>query len=350
MAHALVFHSAADREGLGTVMAGLEGLSVLSIPGPVPAGVHFGSRVVVVWSRHAAAEFEAGSAGASLPRNSVILQLDDTPLPVALASGARAIAIVGDGADAARLKAALTNDPLARAVVTSGRPRRGPARRLATPSDRARGQAPRPEKLTRFKAATQRRTQTAFMVLSASAFGTLTAWGLGSTVPAEVIVTPSFANVFQAGAFDAGLVRYEHAARTRGLEASAAFQGATSPDAGSIVFSADEVQTLTEKLDQAELAMIGIRFWSDGVINRLQGLAERTPEAMPAMAPGPVSPSAPATSTASASDPSLSQATPALELVALRDRFAQVEPMVHAVDRVSALASAAPTASRDRGG
>ncbi len=96
--------------------------------------------------------------------------------------------------------------------------------------------------------------------------------------------------------------------------------------------------------------MIGNRFWSDGVINRLQGLAERTPEAMPAMAPGPVSPSAPATSTASASDPSLSQATPALELVALRDRFAQVEPMVHAVDRVSALASAAPTASRDRGG
>jgi len=349
MAQALIFHSADDGESVRALLSRLDGLSVLSIPGPVPAGVQFGSRVVVAWSRHAAAAFNAEAGAPNLPRNSVVVRLDDTPLPSIYGSGMRAVVAMGDGADAVRLKTALTSGPLARAVVTSGRLRRGPARRLATPSDRARTKAPRPEKLTRFKAATQRRAQTAFMVLSASTFGALSAWGLGSAVPADAFVTPSFASGLLTAPADA-MVRHEHLAETRQIAGAAAFQGMATPSEGAITFSADEMQTLTQSLDQAETAMVGIRVWSDGVINRLQGLASRAPEAMPIMAPGPLVRASPMAATAAVSGPTPSQGAPSPDLLVLRDRFAQVEPMVHAVDRVSALASAAPAASPDRGG
>ena len=349
MAQALIFHSAEDGESLRALLSGLDGLSVLSIPGPVPAGVQFGSRVIVAWSRHAAAAFNAEAGAPNLPRNSVVVRLDDTPLPLIYGSGVRAVAAMGDGADALRLKTALTSGPSALAGVASGRARVGPARRLAAPLDRAPAQPPRREKLTRFKVASRRRAQTAFMVLSASTFGTLSAWGLGSAVPADALVTPSFASGLLAAPADA-MVRHEHLAETRQIAGAATFQGMAAPSEGAITFSADEMQSLTQSLDHAETAMVGIRVWSDGVINRLQGLASRAPEAMPIMAPAPLVRASPEAATASASGPALSQGAFSPELVVLRDRFAQVEPMVHAVDRVGELASAAPTASRDRGG
>lgn len=345
MAHALVFHSAADSESVKAMLVGLNGLQVLPIRGPVPARVQFGGRVVMVWSSHAAAEYAAGAAP-PLPRNSVVVCLDDTPLPAIMTTQPLALRAQGDGADSGRLMAALSAAPAARRPVgTAARPALDRARR---PSPLPR---PAPEAAAapvRAKGAARRQTQSASVVLSASAFGTLTAVALGSVFPADTIVTPSFAATPNTESTTAS-VAHQIAAQARPIAAVAGFDGVMAPSGVSVTFSADEMQALTDKLAQSDQELSAARAWSDGLINRLQGLSARAPDAMPAMGAVPRGPSTSANAQPAGEAASLAQGEPAGDALVLRDRFTQVEPMNYAVDRIADIAAAAPTVERNSG-
>lgn len=352
MAHALVFHSAADSESVKALLVGVSDMQVLPITGPVPARVQFGAPVVMVWSSHAAAQYDNGTVPA-LPRNSVVLCLDDTPLPSLEASPPMAMRAQGDGADADRLAAALLATsatpapPPRRAAVATPRPSLDRPRRpstLSRPADTVAVTAASP---ARAKAAARRQAQSASVVLSASAFGALTAVALGSVFPADTIVTPSFASTPENELTSQAMAEQAEA-HARRVAATAGFEGVIAQNVSSVTFSADEMQALTQKLEQSDQELNAALAWSDGFIDRLQGLSARAAEAMPAMGAVPRAPSTSASAPAAA-PPALAQEAPEAAPIGLRDRFTQVEPMAHAVDRISDIASAAPPLSRDTG-
>jgi hypothetical protein len=315
------------------MLLGLNEVPVLAISGPVPAGLQFGSRVIVVWSRHAAVEF-ADSETPNLPRNAVVMCLDDTPLPAFLSKGRFPIRAEHDGDDGFRLKSALSgvsaNNRLARAY-------------------RAEGDSPRQANSpVRAKVASSRQVQSASVVVSAGAFGTLTAVALGAVFPGESIVTPSFAAnpTNESTTMDA---RQDHLEQSHEMAVNATFEGVMTPGGVSVTFSADEMQAVTQLLAQSDHDLNAARAWSDGLINRLQGLSARAPDAMPAMGAVPRGPSTSASAQPAEDAASLAQGEPAGDALVLRDRFTQVEPMNYAVDRIADIAAAAPTVERNSG-
>lgn len=346
-ARSLVFYNAADSESLNVVLSGLGDSRALPIAAPVPAGVRFGGRVVLVWSAHAAESY-AAAPPPPLPRDTVVVCVDDTPLPPVMTTDLRVLRLRKDASNAAQVQALMASEG-------GVRPQGGPVAMRPLPAVRRPAVSPlRSRELTasaspaRARAASRRQAQSASVVLSASAFGTLTAVALGSVFPADTIVTPSFAAT-PDNESTSYLMAEQAEAHARQVAATAAFQGVVAPNVASVTFSADEMQALTQRLEQSDQELSAARAWSDGFINRLQGLSARAPDAMPAMGAVPRGPSTSASAPAAAEAPALAQAEPAADSFALRDRFTQVEPMAHPVDRIADIASAAPPMSRDGG-
>jgi hypothetical protein len=318
MAQSIVFHNAADQACVAALSGALQ-QNALRIAGPVPGAVQFGARVIVVWSQHAAADYQG--AHPAVPENAVVIQLDQTPLPTALAGVRRRMAVTGNAAqDADRLSQLLTGAAFAPAPSAAAVERRG------SPKSRP------------VAAVRRRQAQSASMVTAAGAMGTLAAFALGAVVPADQLVTPSFAETNPMASPADRFERHEHLAETRQLAAEAQFQGVTSANGVAVTFSAEELTALNTELSRTEQVMAGARGWSDQAMARLQSLSASEAAPMPAMAGVPQPNTA---RMAAAAPPPLAQAPAVTPMPAsasqpsvLRDRFAQVEPVAYAVDRL----------------
>jgi hypothetical protein len=315
MAQSIFFHNAADKERVQALANGLQ-QPALHVASPVPGAVVFGPRVVVIWSQHAAADYQP--AGPKVPANAIVVQLDETPLPASLSGlNARMVASGDSAGDADRLARLITPVLGDRAAPAA------PVARRAQPVARPVG------------AMRRRHAQSASVVTAAGAMGTLAAFALGAVVPAEHLVTPSFAAPNPVATPVDSQERHEHLAQTRQLEVQAQFQGVTSASGGAITFSAEEIAALNDRLGQAEQALSGASGWSDQAIARLQSLSSTVPEAMPAMAAVPQTQPPQQFAAAPAAQPAAPVVSAvAVSPVVLRERFAQVEPVSYAVDRI----------------
>jgi hypothetical protein len=344
MAQALVFYSAADSASVEGVVQKLGSHTGLGIRGPVPAAVTFGARVVVVWSAHAAAEYAPG-ASPKLPRNALVLQLDDTPLPAFLAQQLGKVRATGNATqDGETLTRLLNGETIVRRVPAANvaraiRPISGPGIRAVGPAPRTRAAASRAAVVGR-----PRRTHAASMVTAAGAMGTLAAIALGVVVPADQIITPSFAaNTPPVPAVDP-YVREGRLAQAQAMAGVAQFADVMTQAGLSVTFSAEEMARLTETLSNTQAEFDATRAWSDSAIARLQSLSTAEPSVMPSMNPVPSAslPSIGATASVSAAPIESANADgPAV----LRERFQQVEPVVYAVDRMEDVMAVTPQLS-----
>jgi hypothetical protein len=318
MAQSIFFHNASDQASV-QALTRLIGQSTLPVAAPLPGAVNFGVRVVVAWSQHAAAEYAAD--GPTAPKDAIIVQLDDTPLPASLAGLKNRIRASGDWASDA--------DQLARTLSGALALREERPAPVMTVSTR-RSAAERPP----VGAARRRQTQSASMVTAAGAMGTLAAFALGAVVPAEQLVTPSFASPNPVSASADALQRHEHLAQARQMAVQAQFQGAVSPAGVSVAFSAEEIAALNDRLVHSEEALAGARGWSDSAMARLNALSGSEPEPMPSMAAVPQGRAANQMAQAAPAPRESAPAPASPPQVVLRDRFAQVEPVAFAVDRL----------------
>ncbi len=334
MANSIFFHNAADQNSVGALTVALGGAPLL-VASSLPKAVQFGARVVVVWSRHAAADYQ--DDGLSVPSNAVVVQLDDTPLPAGLAALRNRLLTTGDWTDdALRLHRIMSGSGAGvRAAPSVASVRVAPSAAASKRPDPF--AAPRPVTAREAPVARQvgavrrRQAQSASVVTAAGAMGTLAAIALGAVVPTEQFITPSFASPNPLASSANDFVRHEHLAEARQLAADARFQGVLSADGAPVAFSAEEIGVLNQQLLQSEQTISSARGWSDQAMARLQSLLASEPAPMPSMAEAPQGRS-PQLASMDVGQP---LARPASAQVVLRDRFVQIEPIAYAVDRLN---------------